>query len=518
MDVDQFKNKLVQNSKTNNLTLVELIGGVKVEFYPRSLNEKSGCLFLIGRENGNKFLYLFSSAFDKGSAKDFTGDKEFELPGKVYVKRCCLNHQNVLALQKIFPFTKVVVIGLTNSFGFGDRLGLANAGHLRAQEGSKFKPILAQQSIRELTRTQRKPEDVMDAAVWAVFQEGYRDGFGADADHLKTFQDIDLMVDAGYKTFTFDPGEYVNNEADHLDEIELKKKVMELPWQELKDNSASLVERYADKTLEVMKDFQLHASANETLKAAVKYNRAILHINNLYNHLKSKLAKGEYEVEVSVDETDSVTTPFEHFFIANELKRLNVEFVSLAPRFIGDFEKGIDYKGDLKIFKAEYEKHAKIANYFGTYKLSLHSGSDKFSAYKVIGSLNIGFTHVKTAGTSYLEALKVVAIKQPELFRKILDYSSGLYETEKKSYHVSADVNKVGPAKNYKDNELERLFSSNDARQILHVTYGRVLTDKDARGNYLFRNEIYKCLTENEELHYSILIKHFHKHLEPFKN
>ena len=75
-------------------------------------------------------------------------------------------------MQNIFPFTNAVVIGLENSFGFGDRLGLANPAHLRTVLKSEFKPILAQQSIRELTRTNRTPAEVMEAAVWAVFQEG----------------------------------------------------------------------------------------------------------------------------------------------------------------------------------------------------------------------------------------------------------------------------------------------------------------------------------------------------------
>jgi len=196
---------------------------------------------------------------------------------------------------------------------------------------------------------------------------------------------------------------------------------------------------------------------------------------------------------------------------------LNVKFVSLAPRFIGDFEKGIDYKGDIELFKAEYKKHLSITKHFGNYKISLHSGSDKFSVYRVIGSLKEAYTHVKTAGTSYLEALKVIAAKKPDLFREILDFSRNLYETEKKSYHVSADINKVLPAKELTDQQLIALFDSNDARQVLHVTFGRVLTDKEPSGNYLFKDKILQCLIENEETHYDFLIKHFIKHLEPFK-
>jgi len=162
-------------------------------------------------------------------------------------------------------------------------------------------------------------------------------------------------------------------------------------------------------------------------------------------------------------------------------------------------------------------KHIQITEYFGFYKLSIHSGSDKFAVYAAVAQINKGYVHVKTAGTSYLEALKVVAIKEPDLFREILDFSKSLYDTEKATYHVSASVNNVKDGKLYKDEELLGLMSIDDPRQILHVSFGRVLTEKDKNGTYLFRDRILTCLQENEELYYELLIKHFHKHLDPFK-
>ncbi len=104
-----------------------------------------------------------------------------------------------------------------------------------------------------------------------------------------------------------------------------------------------------------------------------------------------------------------MTTPFEHWLVASELRRLGVEWVGLAPRFVGDFEKGIDYRGDLEVFRREYLKHLAIAEALGPYKISIHSGSDKFGVYRVIGEIGKGGVHVKTAGTSYLEALRTVA-------------------------------------------------------------------------------------------------------------
>jgi len=212
-----------------------------------------------------------------------------------------------------------------------------------------------------------------------------------------------------------------------------------------------------------------------------------------------------------------VTTPFEHFFMASELNRLGVKIISLAPRFIGDFEKGIDYKGDIELFKQEYLKHVKISEYFGSYKISLHSGSDKFRVYKAIGQLKRGYTHVKTAGTSYLEALKVVAFAQPEEFRNILDFARIEYKKEKESYHVSAELKNVHSSENYSDAELLELFEQDDARQVLHVTFGTVLTTNDENGNSLFKDIIFECLKNNEEIHYNYLINHFENHLNPFQ-
>jgi tagaturonate epimerase len=518
METIDFKEELLtQKQKDNNVLIKKLPDLDDLEIYPRSVQEYLDEIFFIAKTKTQKFLYIyFENNGDKVAAKFEGSVITFNGSDNFYIKKCEQSNFNRKMLQTLFAFTQPKLIGLVDSFGFGDRLGFANPAHLRAVSGSKFKPILAQQSIRELTRTNRTPGEVMDAAVWAVFQEGYEDGFGADADHLKTKEDIDLLVKNGFKMFTFDPGEYVHNEADTLREDELDQVVRNQNWAGLKTNYDDLLLEYIDKEIVISNNFSIKANEENLKRALVKYGDALVHIKTMYQHLKSKHPDYKSEVEISVDETESVTSPFEHYFIANELKRLGVKLISLAPRFIGDFEKGIDYKGDVSVFKEEYIKHISIAKYFGTYKLSLHSGSDKFSVYNVIGSLKLGVTHVKTAGTSYLEALKVTAVKDPKLFREILDYSRNLYEKEKKSYHVSANLNKVSTAESYSDEDLIGLFNLDDARQILHVTFGKILTDKNEEGKYIFKNRIYNCLKENEELHYNFIIDHFHKHLDPF--
>ncbi len=117
-----------------------------------------------------------------------------------------------------------------------------------------------------------------------------------------------------------------------------------------------------------------------------------------------------------MDETDQPTTHAEHVYIASELKRLGVEWVSLAPRFVGRFEKGVDYIGDLQAFHQDVNGHAAIARALGPYKLSIHSGSDKFSIYPIIMEATRGLVHLKTAGTSYLEALRTAAALDLDLF------------------------------------------------------------------------------------------------------
>ncbi|AFN75558.1 hypothetical protein MROS_2328 [Melioribacter roseus P3M-2] len=510
---EEVENKNIVKNDLVDLTIGE---SLKIKAYPLSVLKKDDAFFFIGKENYDKFLFVISAGKENGLLNEFEGEL-IDAGKDVTVKKCNLSTKNRKAVQKIFPHTAPIVLGLCNSFGCGDRLGVANAGHIRAIKQSNFRPILAQQSIRELTRTNRTPDDVMDAAVWAVLQEGYKDGFGSDADHLKTFEDIDLMLNAGFTMFTFDPSEHVDNEADNYSEDQLKQKLGEIDWSGLQDTSADAAKRYVDMTFNISERLSLTIQESDFLRAYAKYGNAIAHIKKMYDYLASKADKDTFEIEVSVDETESVTSPFEHFFFANELNRLGVKYVSLAPRFIGDFEKGIDYKGDLNVFKTEYEKHLDITKYFGSYKISLHSGSDKFSAYRVIGSLKGAYTHVKTAGTSYLEALRVVAAKEPALFRDILDFCRDLYETEKRSYHVSADINKVKPANQYSDTELIELFNQNDTRQVLHVTFGKVLTEKDSSGHFLFKDKIMKCLVENEESHYEFLEKHFLKHLECFK-
>jgi hypothetical protein len=512
--------KILSSAKQgdNQVFVLPLSADETIQVYPQSINRHGGAFLFMAKQGLEKYLYIVALDGDTSRLDKFEGenlpDTRFD-PG-TSVKQCDLIHANAVALRALFPFTRPVLIGLHDTIGLGDRLGLANPAHLRAVAGTGMKAVLAQQSIRELERTQRKPEEVMDAASWAVYQEGYKKGFGADADHLKTTADIDLMVAAGFTMFTIDPGDHVVNEADLLPVDDLISKSKSLPWSLLEDSFDNFLSRYEKRSFTIAEDFTIEPEREQVLRALVKYGQVIAHTVKLYAFFQKQYPDYPAEFELSVDETESVTSPLEHFLVASELKRLAIPLVSLAPRFIGDFEKGIDYKGDLDQFRVEYIKHVKIAEKLGPYKISIHSGSDKFGVYRVIGSLDQGYVHVKTAGTSYLEALRTIAENESALFREILDFSREQYETEKASYHVSAKIEKVPVATKCTDAQLLKLFDQDDGRQVLHVTFGKVLTNKNAKGDYTFRDRILNCLKVHEKSHYAYLERHFERHLKPF--
>jgi len=177
----------------------------------------------------NELRLLIQSHREDVRLKVFEGERSVE--GENILISAPLSSHNAEVLRNQLPWLKPTLIGLKTSAGMGDRLGLATPGHVRAirNMNGQITPIFAQQSIRENTRTGRTPQQVIDDATWGVFQEGWRDGYGADADHLKTTRDIDDCVKAGYTFFTIDPGEFVDNRAESADIEILRVIANDLP-------------------------------------------------------------------------------------------------------------------------------------------------------------------------------------------------------------------------------------------------------------------------------------------------
>ncbi len=489
------------------------LGGI---VYESSFVRKDNVIAFLYRDKSGKYLILAYSEDDCDWIGDFSGESsKVNLDGQVLnAKRCPTDEQNSRALRKNFEFTRPQLVGLKKSFGFGDRLGIATPGHILAVQGSDVVPILAQQSIREMTRTQRTAQGVMDDACWGVFQAGFDGPFGSDADHLKNESDIELCAKAGFGMFTIDPGDYVDDDADSESEEAIARKFSDLPWSELESSAEDTIKTYEKKIK--LGEAELDFSAKQIMRAGCKYGKAIAHTYKMYRHLVSIKGEGNFELEVSVDETASPTSPQEHYYVASELKRLGVKWVSLAPRFIGEFEKGVDYIGDLDVFRKEFTLHAEIARQVGPYKISIHSGSDKFSIYPIAAELTEGLVHVKTAGTSYLEALRVLAKLETSLFREILDFARERYPSDRATYHVSADINKVPPSKDLQDYQLADLLNDFHAREVLHVTFGSVLTVKNEAGELRFRNKLMQALIEHEEAYHQCLKTHLGRHVQPF--
>ncbi len=411
------------------------------------------------------------------------------------------------------------LLGLTPSFGFGDRTGLATPGHVEAMKraGAGLAPIFAQQSIREMARTGRTPQGVIADALAGIKSAGWVGPNGADADHLKTKDDIDATLAAGFTFFTLDPSPHVDANAVNLSASELEGRFMMI-----QDEVEWAIE-HADKQVSLPNGTALRLTRQDCLRAAIKYGRAVNHACDLADHLKSSCESlgREHEVELSVDETDHPTTLPEHFIVAKRCLDRGMKLVSLAPRFIGDFEKGVDFKGDIAAFEASVADHAAIAEMLGPYKLSLHSGSDKISIYTAFARQTRGKFHVKTAGTSYLEALRVIARVDPPFFRDIVTRARLKYNEDKATYHVSATLQSApSPAEIPLPGQLEAEYLEKWAdvpngkgftkpgRQILHCTFGSILTDP------LMQVMLKHELKRNAELYRDILAEHFVKHLQ----
>jgi len=203
-----------------------------------------------------------------------------------------------------------------------------------------------------------------------------------------------------------------------------------------------------------------------------------------------------------------------HLFIVRELKERGVTINGFAPRFIGEFEKVVDYQGDVAGFERSVERHAAIARAHGEYKISVHSGSDKLAVYPAITRATGGLFHLKTAGTSYLEALRIVARKAPDLFREMVEFARRQFQKDRASYHISGRTEAVPPPDSLPDEELERSYIvEDDGRQIMHVTYGSILTARAGLG-WRFRTRLLKLLLEEEDAHTEALSVHLGRHVQ----
>ncbi|GHV41500.1 hypothetical protein AGMMS49546_17480 [Spirochaetia bacterium] len=461
------------------------------EAYEKSINKigESSAVFMakVGDED---FIIAGGNAPGIGGFKgESLGDGRIKAP---------LSHENAEALRKLLPFTAPSrVLTKDRSFGLGDRLGIATPGHIKLFEQYDAYPVFAQQSIRELNLTNRTYEDVLDSVTFAVFRDGFKKGWGADGDHLKTVKDVEYALSLGFSMITLDCSDHIKNDVTDANAPALPK---------------NYGDKYLGKKFDIGEGVVLDFTEGELKKIVAIYGEAIGFAVEMYNRF---LKDGKYaaDFEISIDETISTTTPLQHYFVARELIDAGVSFATMAPRFCGEFQKGIDYIGDLAQFEKEVKIHAVIARHF-KYKLSIHSGSDKFSVFPSIGKETRGIFHIKTAGTNWLEAMRVVAAVDPAFYREVHKYALSAFDEATKYYHVTTDLSKIPNVDTLKDAELPGLFNQNDARQLIHITYGLILSKKNADGSFAFKDKLYKLWKKNEQVYTDALIKHIGKHLD----
>lgn len=466
-----------------------------LQIYDASRIEHNGTSYLLARECGTQTRYLGV----RGEIHGFS-DLIYEDNGLCFFS---INQTNTTLISRRLPWLKPQPLGIQAAIGFGDRLGIATPGHVTAAKETKILPIFAQQSVRENARTRRSPHQVMNDAIWGLFQEGWQGRWGADADHIKNIDELDSFAQAGYSFFTLDLSEQLTD-IRFTPNSSLKELTKLLPWDKLLSTPEALFKRYVDRQID-LSGVVIEFDQYDFLRAITKYGRAIAHVVLLYQHLSELITEDAFDLEISLDETDDPMSVQEHYMIVSELARLGVKWQSLAPRYCGEFCKGIDYIGDLDEFDADLQRHVAVMREFGTYKLSLHSGSDKFRIFPSFSTYTGGQFHIKTAGTSYLEALRIVAQYDSPLFAEILDLARTCFSQDRISYHLNVKLERVPHSRSIQKRDLPALLDDDHARQVLHVTFGSVLER--------FGGRLKEVLSNREQEYRTGLKEHFIKHL-----
>ena len=291
------------------------------------------------------------------------------------------------------------------SFGVGDRFGRQGRAQLQALITAKAEGVniaaVWNKSWREHSIIGSSPIDTYKAAALAVKAMKWQDSFYVDADHIQ-LSNVDLFLDSS-NFFTIDVAASIGQSAN----------------EEIINAFVSKYRKYAGRLEIAGIDEVLNIDENQIEAIARKYLKAIDEAAFIYLHIESVKGKGNFITEISMDETDAPQKPVELYFILAAAAQRGIPVQTIAPKFSGVFLKGVDYIGDVAIFTKEFEQDLAIVAYavkkFGlpeNLKISIHSGSDKFSLYKPIGRSIKKFDaglHIKTAGTTWLEELTALA-------------------------------------------------------------------------------------------------------------
>ncbi|MFA6127279.1 MAG: tagaturonate epimerase family protein [Bacteroidales bacterium] len=362
------------------------------------------------------------------------------------------------------------------SFGVGDRFGREGKAQLRAiQEINRLGvPVVPvwNKSNREHDLTGTTQASVRQEADEAVRVDKWTDSYFVDADHIN-FGNIDKFLEYS-DFFTIDIANFIGKPADP----KLKSDF-------LKRTASIVIPGFSAE----ISDFDLSGFADQ-------YLSAIHEVKKVFDYISGK-KNSTFITEISMDEVMTAQCPIDLFLILKELKQLEIEPHTIAPKFTGIFAKGIDYIGDIELFTHEFEQDIRILktaqeqlSLSREIKLSVHSGSDKFSLYPIIRDLlnkHRAGVHVKTAGTTWLEEVIGLARGGGEGLRIAKEiYIRGMARFEDLAapyltvLHI--DTDQLPPAKEVMTWSSARLANTliheqscrdynPDFRQLIHISY-----------------------------------------------
>lgn len=402
------------------------------------------------------------------------------------------------------------------TFGVGDRFAKEGKAQLEAiqeinNKGVPVAPVW-NKSYREHTIVKTNHSSVAKEAANAVATLGWKGNYYVDADHIG-MKIVDEFID--YSNFyTIDVAHFIGEACDPSEKAEFVKRHSKY----LGKMSIPGIEEDFDVTTEFLEG------------VADNYYLAVKEVKAIYDHICAKKGKDNFIPEASMDECEIAQTPIELFFIFAELKAQDVDIQTIAPKFSGLFAKGVDYIGDLEGFTKEFEQDVAVCEFAkkelglpSSLKLSVHSGSDKFSIYpaikKAIQKFDAGI-HVKTAGTTWLE--EVIGLAEAggnglDIAKKIYEGAMGRYDELTGPYATVLDIDKsqlpsVDEVNAYTSEQFTNALIHDQScadynpsfRQVIHVGYKIAVELGDEFTNAL--DEYRDVIAKNVK--YNILNRH----------
>ena len=397
------------------------------------------------------------------------------------------------------------------SIGVGDRFGHQGAAQLKSlqdaeRSGVNIVPVW-NKSFREHTIVGTNPANARIAADAAVKERGWKHSYYVDADHIG-LKNVDLFLESS-NFYTLDVADFIGKAAEEKD--------IESFVGSMKTFTAEFPIAGVRTTMKVTEE--------DLVAIGRKYLYAVKEAGRIYRHIAGKKGAENFVAEVSTDEANEPQSPAQMFFILGALAQEGVRVQTIAPKFTGSFLKGIDYVGNVGKFATEFEEdllviaHAiKVFDLPKNLKLSVHSGSDKFSLYPVINKAirkrNAGL-HLKTAGTTWLEELIGLAMAGGEglkVAQEIYAVAFSRIDELCKPYETVIDIDRSKlpdpqKVKLWGSEEFATALRHNQSdprynlhfRQLLHVGY-KVAAEMGSR--YLemlvkYRETIGQNVTEN---------------------